>query len=75
MDEQPKPLRADKRTPQPARPGRPATYDYEYVRHTLWMFVETLGQWRTAVDWARQVQALRGSPALPPGRAPNLSLR
>ena len=73
MDEQPKPLRADKRTPQPARPGRPATYDYEYVRRvtcTLWMFVEPLGQWRTAnatarrtgVDWARQVKALADHP-------------
>ena len=68
MDEQPKPLRANKRTPQPARPGRPATYAYAYVRRgpcTLWMFVEPLGQWRTVhatarrtgVDWARPVQA------------------
>ena len=73
MDEPPKPLRADKRTPQPARPGRPATYDYEYVRCgtcTIWMFVEPLGPWRTAhatarrtgVDWARQVQALADPP-------------
>ena len=72
-DEQPKPLRADKRVPQPARPGRPATCDYEYVRRgtcTLWMFVEPLGQWRTAnatarrtgVDWAHQVKALADHP-------------
>ena len=48
MDEQPKPLRANKRTPQPTRPSRPATYNYAYVRRgpcTLWMFVEPLGQW------------------------------
>ena len=48
MDAQLKSLRADKRPPQPARPGHPATYDYEYVRRgipcTLWMFVEPLGQ-------------------------------
>ena len=53
------------RTPQPARPGRPAAYDYEYVRRgpcTLWMFVEPLGSWRTGVDWARQVQALADDP-------------
>ena len=73
MDEPPKPLRADKRTLQPARPGRPATYDYEYVRRgpcTLWLCVEPLGPWRTAhatarrtgVDWARQVQALADHP-------------
>ena len=30
-DEQPKPRRADRRTPAAARPGRPATYDYAYV--------------------------------------------
>ena len=50
-DEQPQPLRGDKWPSQPARPDRPATYDYAYVRHgtcTLWMFVEPLGPWRTA---------------------------
>ena len=72
-DEQPKLLRADKRPPQPARPGRPATYDYAYVRHgtcTLWPFVEPLGQWRpvhatarrTDMDWARPVQAVADHP-------------
>ena len=42
-DEQPKPLRADQRPSQPARPDHPATYDYEYVRCgtcTIWMFVD-----------------------------------
>ena len=32
-DEQPKQLLSETRTPQPAQPGRPATCDYEYVRH------------------------------------------
>ena len=48
-DEQPKPLRADKRPPQPARPGHPATYDYAYVRCgpcTIWLCAEPLGPWR-----------------------------
>ncbi len=60
-DEQPQPLRTDKRAPQPARPGQPATYDYAYVRCgtcTIGMFVEPLGPWRTAADWAYQVKAL-----------------
>ena len=50
-------------------PGRPATYDYAYVRCgscTIGMFVEPLGPWRmahatarrTAVDWAHPVKAL-----------------
>ena len=67
-DEHAKFLRADKRPSHPARPGHPVTYDYEYVRCgtcTIWMFVEPLGQWRTAyvtarrtaVDWARQDKA------------------
>ena len=73
MDEQPKQLRAETRTPRPAQPGRPATYDYEYVRRgscTVWLFVEPLGPWRTAhatarrtaVDWAHQVKALADHP-------------
>ena len=64
---------SETRTPQPAQPGRPATYDYEYVRHgscTLWLFVEPLGPWRTAhatarrtaVDWAHPVKALVDHP-------------
>ena len=76
-DEQPKPLRADQRPSQPARLDHPATYGYEYVRCgtcTIWMFVEPLGQWRTAVDWAHR-QGYRGSSALPPGRALDPRLR
>ena len=73
MDERPKQLLAERQTPHPARSGRPATYDHEYVRHgacAVWLFVEPLGQWRTAnatarrtaADWARQVQALVDHP-------------
>ena len=72
-DEHAQCLRADKWPSQPARPGRPATYDYEYVRCgtcTIWMFVEPLGPWRTAnatarrtaVDWAHQVKAIADQP-------------
>ena len=65
-DEPPQPRRADQRTPQSARPGRPVTCDYAYVRRP-----ETLGPWRTAhatharapgVDWAHPVQALADHP-------------
>ena len=37
----------------------------KYARHgagTIWLFVEPLGPWRTAVDWARQVQAVVDHP-------------
>ena len=72
-DEQSQSLRADQWPSQPARPGRPATYDYEYVRCgpcTIGMFVEPLGPWRTAhatarrtaVDWAHPVKALADHP-------------
>jgi hypothetical protein len=73
MDEQPKQLISEVSPPVPAAPGQPARVDYEYVREgvcTVWMFVEPLGGWRdvpvtetkTAVDWARQVQALVNQP-------------
>ena len=73
MDEQPKQRLSETRTPRPAQPGQPATYDYAYVRQgscTVWLFVEPLGPWRTAhatarrtaVDWARQVQAVVDPP-------------
>ena len=42
----------------------PATMN-KYVRHgagTIWLFVEPLGPWRTAVNWARQVQAVVDHP-------------
>ena len=56
-DEHAKRLRADTRPSQPSRPGHPATYDYEYVRCgtcTIGIFVEPLGQWRTANATARR---------------------
>lgn len=73
MDEQPKQLIAEARTPVPAVPGQPAHVDYEYVREgvcVVWMFVEALAGWRdvavtatkTAVDWAHRVQALVDHP-------------
>ena len=57
-DEHAKFLRADKWPSQPARPGRPATYDYAYVRcgtGTIGMFVEPLarGAWPTPPPGAR----------------------
>ena len=57
MDEQPKQLLAETRTPRPAQPGQPATYAYAYVRQgscTVWLFVEPLGPWRTAHATARR---------------------
>jgi DDE superfamily endonuclease len=73
MDEQPKQLISETRTPIPERPRQPLRLDYEYVREgvcTVWMFVEPLGGWRevpvtttkTAVDWAHRVQALVNQP-------------
>lgn len=69
MDEQPKQLIAETRTPMPAAPGRPAKVDYEYRRHgvaSVWMFSEPLAGWRqvnvtarrTAIDWAHQMRDL-----------------
>ena len=73
MDEQPKQLISESRTPVPAPPGQPARVDHEYVREgtcTVWMFVDPLGGWRdvrvtgtkTAVDWAHQVRRLVDDP-------------
>ncbi len=64
-DEPPNPLRADKRPLQPARPGRPAAYDYAYVRCgpcTIGMFAEPLGQRRTAHATARRTAVDRAHP-------------
>lgn len=69
MDEQPKQLIRETRSPQPPESGKPERFDYEYKREgvcTVWMFVEALGRWRearvterrTAVDWAYQVKQL-----------------
>lgn len=69
MDEQPKQLIAETRTPMAPKPGQPAKVDYEYRRHgvaSVWMFSEPLAGWRkvnvtdrrTAIDWAHQMRAL-----------------
>lgn len=69
MDEQPKQLIAETRTPMPVKPGQPTKVDYEYRRHgvvTVWMFSEPLAGWRkvnvtdrrTAIDWAHQMREL-----------------
>jgi len=73
MDEQPCQLLSEKRAPLPAKPGRAAAVDHEYVREgccAAWMFVEPLGGWRdvpvtarrTAADWAARVRALVDEP-------------
>lgn len=69
MDEQPKQLIAETRTPMPVKPGQPTQIDYEYRRHgvvSVWMFSEPLAGWRkvnvtdrrTAIDWAHQMREL-----------------
>lgn len=63
MDESPRQLIAETRTPLPARPGRPARHDYEYTRHgtaNVFMAIEPLTgrrlvevtKRRTKRDWA-----------------------
>ena len=68
MDEQPKQWLAETRTPRPAQPGRPANYDYEYVRQQL----HRLAVRGTAGPVAH---GRGGSSALPPGRASDPGLR
>lgn len=49
LDEVPKQLVSEVRVPQPARPGAPARYDYEYRREgvaNLFMICEPLVGWR-----------------------------
>ncbi len=69
MDETSKQLVGETRTPLPARPGRPARIDYEYVRHgvrNLFLWVEPLAgrrhvhvtERRTKQDWARFIREL-----------------
>jgi DDE superfamily endonuclease len=69
MDESPKQLVGETRTPLPAEPGQPARYDYEYVRNgsaNLFMFFEPLAgrrivkatERRTRCDWAEAVRQL-----------------
>lgn len=73
MDEVSKQLIAQTHVPIPARPGRPACYDYEYERHgtaNVFMFVEPLRGWRwapvtqqrTRADWAQAMKELLDGP-------------
>jgi hypothetical protein len=69
MDETSKQLVKETRVPQPARPGQPERFDYEYERNgtaNVFMFCEQMaGRRRVAVtdrrtkcDWAEQVRVL-----------------
>jgi len=69
MDECPKPLIGETRTPLSAEPGQPERYDTEYVRNgtcNLFLFAAPLLGWRrvdvterrTQVDWAHQIKRL-----------------
>ena len=69
MDEKPKQLVKETRTPIACREGRPECFDYEYERNgtaNVFLFVEPLRGWRrvevterrTRIDWAHQVKRL-----------------
>ncbi|WP_326580900.1 IS630 family transposase [Actinacidiphila glaucinigra] len=69
MDEKPYQLLAQARDPLPARPGRDARQDSEYIRCgtcSIFVWVEPLRGWRrvdaqprrTRIDWAGQVKRL-----------------
>ncbi len=69
MDEKPKQLTRETRTPLPCGKGRPRRFDYEYERNgtaNVFLFVEPLRGWRrvevtgrrTRLDWAGQVRQL-----------------
>jgi hypothetical protein len=69
MDEKPKQLIKETRTPVGCARGRPERIDYEYERNgtaSVFLFVDPLRGWRrveaterrTRLDWARQVRRL-----------------
>ena len=69
MDEKPKPLVKETRTPIACRPSQPQRVDYEYERNgtaNVFLFVEPLRGWRrveaterrTRIDWAQQIKQL-----------------
>jgi len=69
MDESPKQLIGEIRTPLPAEPGQPERFDSEYVRNgtcNLFLFTAPLTGWRrvevteqrTQKDWAEQIRRL-----------------
>jgi transposase len=69
MDEKPKQLVKETRTPMACGPGRVECFDFEYERNgtaNVFLFVEPLRGWRrlevtqrrTRIDWAHQIQRL-----------------
>ena len=69
MDEKPKQLVKETRTPIACGPGRVECFDFEYERNgtaNVFLFVEPLRGWRrlevtqrrTRIDWAHQIQRL-----------------
>ena len=71
MDEEPRQLIKEKRTPLPVRPGSPHRVDYEYERNgtaNVFLFVEprlwrgwrhvNVRERRTGVDWAQEIEEL-----------------
>ena len=69
LDERPVQLTAETRPPIPARPGKPARYDYEYQRHgtaNLFCAVEPKAGWhlvratpnRTGAAFAKVIRAV-----------------
>ena len=69
MDESPRQLIGEARTPSAVEPGKPARYDTEYKRNgtcEIFMFVAPLEGWRraevteqrTKTDWAHQIKKL-----------------
>ena len=69
MDEKPKQLVKETRTPLACGPGQPQRFDFEYERNgtaNVFVFVEPLRGWRrvevterrTRLDWAREVRQL-----------------
>jgi len=69
MDEMPKQLIGETRTPIPRKPGQAQRIDYEYVRNgtaNAFMFFSPLHNWRrvsirkrkTALDWAYEIKKL-----------------
>ena len=69
MDEKPKQLVKETRTPLRCKKGQPRRFDYEYERNgnaNIFVFVEPLKGWRrlevtarrTKLDWAQQIRNL-----------------
>ena len=66
MDEQPHQLLSETRAPLPARPGKEAVVDHEYVREgscAVWMFVEPLAGWRDVPVTGRRTGRSASAPS------------